>query len=359
MTRTALWIIVFAIAFDVTINHFFTMPYGHKTGAQLANFFEYGRSVEGKIVRMISDNDTNAHNLAKAGWFKSREENPGLPAGRRTTRNVYVYGMSFSRHIGKILSQIDPGLNVKFFDGPGASLNHSYAYYELTRPHEKGDVVILGILASSLPLLTTMTHMTSHFESPSPHFYPRYRIDDSNKIVKDEIKIKSLSELRRIMSDTETWGETKQALARYDAFYDPIIFEKDFLDHSVYFRLVKRAWGQRVLALNYNRYHDLNGYKNEDGLIDLAQRLVSEFADRVRSDGAIPYLILFNDRGYDDHLYQVLKPILTGKDIPYYSTHRRFAATNLANFISDGHFKPVIDIEIAKEVHRQLTILLN
>ena len=349
----------FAILFDVMINNIFALPYPYKTGVQLANYFEYGRSVEGKVVRIIADFESKSNDLAKAKWFISKEENPGPSVGRVTGRNVYVFGMSFSRHIGEVLAEIDPSLNIRFFDGPASPLNHSYAYYEFTRPHEKGEVVIIGILASSLPFLSTMTHMTPSFESPWPNFYPRYRIDHNDQIVKDEINIKSFAELQSVMNDAEAWNETKKVLARNDSFYDPVIFEKDLLDYSVYFRLVKRAWGQRSFTHNYNRYHDLNGFKNEDRLIELAQRLVAGFAESVRADGAIPYLILFNDRGYDDHLYQALKPILASKNVPYYSTHQDFPATNLANFVSDGHFKPEINSEMAKEIYRQLTKLID
>ena len=120
------------------------------------------------------------------------------------------------------------------------------------------------------------------------------------------------------IQNTDSWNEVKRALARRDLFYDPIIFESSIYDQSVYVRLVKRAWGQHSLAANLNRYHDAGGFKNEERLIDLAQALVARFADSVRADGAIPYVILFNDRGYDDHLHQVLEPVLIQKDIAYY-----------------------------------------
>ena len=94
-------------------------------------------------------------------------------------------------------------------------------------------------------------------------------------------------------------------------------------------------------------------------MVELAQRLVSDFVDNVRSDGAIPYLLLFHDRGYNDHLYEALKPVLTSKDIPFYSTHEIFPATNLANFIPDGHFTQAIDVEIAREVQRQLQEIMG
>jgi hypothetical protein len=359
MIRTTIWVVFFAIIFDVAINILFPIPYPRERGAQLANYFEYGRSVESKVLRLVADNDDNAHILAKIGWFKSMEDSPWESDERRPGRNVYVYGMSFSNHIGKILSEIDTSLNVKTFHGPGAPLNHSYAYYEAIGPHEEGDIVILGILASSLPLMNAYTIMTSSFESPSPFFFPRYRIDANNQIVKDEFAIKSLPELRNVIEDDEAWDSVKKALGEKDSFYDPIIFGKNVLDHSVYVRLLRRAWSQRSVARSFNRYHDQNGFKNEDRLIELAQGVVAEFADSVRSSGAIPYVILFNDRGYDDHLFQALKPVLASKDIPYYSAHQRFPATNLANFIPDGHFKPEIDIEMTKEIHQHLEKIIE
>ena len=101
------------------------------------------------------------------------------------------------------------------------------------------------------------------------------------------------------------------------------------------------------------------GFKNEERLIDLAQALVARFADSVRADDAIPYVILFNDRGYDDHLHQVLEPVLIQKDIAYYSTHLSFPASNLANFIADGHFTREIDAQIANSVYQHLQQVVN
>ena len=117
MIRTTLWIVFFAVVIDVSINQIFSIPYRFERGAQLANYFEYGRSVESKIKRMVADSDEDAHVSAKLGWFKAREDKlrtvdqPGL------ARNLYVYGMSFSNHIAVILSKMDASLNLQSFPG--------------------------------------------------------------------------------------------------------------------------------------------------------------------------------------------------------------------------------------------------
>ena len=123
---------------------------------------------------------------------------------------------------------------------------------------------------------------------------------------------------------------------------------------SVYGRLLKRAWGQRSLNANISRYHNSQGFTNHERTVDVARALIADFVDKVRSDKAIPYVILFNDRFYENHLYQSLESVLNRKKIPYYSTHHSFPATELSNFIADGHFKPEIDIAIATEVHEEI-----
>lgn len=361
MIRTITWTVLFALLLDVAINIIFTLPSVKNGGSmlkQLTVYFEYGRSVEGKLLKMIGDNDTNAKNIAKAGWFKPEKINPEPSEKIQATTRVYIYGMSFSAHIGNILSEMDNTLDVKMFGGPGAPLNHSYAYYSLTRHrHEEGDIVIIGLLASAIPRLNTMTHMTKNWEAPAPHFYPRYRINDDNEIFETSIDIQSLDELRAIIKNGAAWEKVKAELGKNDSFYDPIIFEENLLDLSVHGRLVKRAWAQKSINAKESQYHNSEGFTNQDRTIDVARKLVSDFVDSVRADKAYPYIILFNDRLYYDHLYTALEPVLTSKNIPHYSTHRQFPATDMSNFIADGHFTPEIDHSIAASVYEDLVML--
>jgi hypothetical protein len=363
MIRTITWTLLFALLLDVTINIILSLPYvqnGNSTLKQLTVYFEYGRSVEGKLLKMIGDSNATARNIAKAGWFKPEEINPEPSEKSPAATNVYIYGMSFSAHIGEILSEMDDSLNVKMYGGPGAPLNHSYAYYSLTRhQHEEGDIVIIGLLASALPRLNTMTHMTKNWEAPAPHFYPRYRINDDREIIEDSIDIQSLDELRAIIENEAAWEKVKEELEKNDSFYDPIVFEEDILDLSVYGRLLKRAWAQKSINSKTSQYHNSEGFSNQDGTLDVARKLVSDFVDSVRADKANPYLILFNDRLYHDHLYAALEPVLTSKKIPHYSTHHRFPATDLSNFIPDGHFTPEIDRSVAASVYQDLMTVID
>lgn len=68
---TGLWILFFLVVFDVLINFLFPYPSEpHVTSAgQLNTYFEYGRSVEGKLSRMVGPTDESSSSLAQAGWL--------------------------------------------------------------------------------------------------------------------------------------------------------------------------------------------------------------------------------------------------------------------------------------------------
>jgi len=343
MIKTILWIFSAIIVIDITINFAIERPKNNIKPSKLSQYFDYGLSTEHKLFRKVSSSDETADALAKAGWYKSHNKK----SSKKT--NIFIYGMSFSNHIGEIISKTDMNFDVNMYAGPGAPLNHSYAYYQNHRPHKKGDVVILGILASSLPMINTLTHITSNFEDPAAHFYPKYQLNTNNQLIKKQLPINTLSELRVAMHDTQQWHHIKETLKKEDCFYNKILFSKNLTDKSVYFRLLKRAWGQRHKLKIIQRYHNEHGFKNTDKLIEISQSIVKNFAKEVREDGATPIIILFNNRGFSSHLFSILQHTLNSNKIAYYSTHTDFPAENLDNFIPDGHFKHEIDIHIAKK----------
>src|SRR5919202_1452964 len=68
---TGLWIFFFLFVFDVSINFLFPYPSDpHVTSpGQLKVYFEYGRSVEGKLSRMVGLTDEASSPIAQAGWL--------------------------------------------------------------------------------------------------------------------------------------------------------------------------------------------------------------------------------------------------------------------------------------------------
>ena len=78
--------------------------------------------------------------------------------------------------------------------------------------------------------------------------------------------------------------------------------------------------------------------------------MVDEFATTAKQDGKLPIVLLLNDQGYEDHLFQALKTTLTEKSIPFVSTHNIAPATDRRNFIGDGHFTKEANKLIAQQV---------
>ena len=338
---------MFLVLLDVAINVAFPYPQNQQRPDKLQNYFDYGRSTVAKVRRLIGDDDSHAGPLATAGWFI---EKPAESKRHSNGVKITFYGMSFSDHIASIIAQQEPTYNIEKYAGPGAPLNHSYAYYLHHRPHQKNEVVVLGILASSLEKINTMTHMTVNFEGPATHFYPRYRLRENNSLLTVAPPVDSLSALRNALNDNTRWEQVIDELKQHDSFYYPLIFRQNLSDRSALMRLIKRGLAQRQSGIYQHRYHTRTGFTNHDRMIDVSRVILRTFARQVREDGAIPYVILFNDRNYSDHLYQTLHQTLENSSVPFYSTHTDFPADDFTNFIADGHFKTEIDKQIAYKV---------
>jgi len=348
MVKLISWAILFITIISIAIYSLFQPAENNQAENLLQRYFNYGRSIESKLFRQVSDSNENAADIAKAGWFQAKNKELTISRNQQH-RAIYIYGMSFSNNIGEILAQ-EKALSIQVFSGPGAPLNHSYAYYKRHQPNKENDIVILGILASSLAKLTTVTHMTSNFEAPAAHFYPRYILNDTGFLTAVNPPVDTLEGLRSSMYQQKKWHKITQHLRKYDAYFSPVLFHQNLTDNIVYLNLIKRALSQKYSRDILNNYHDKKGFKNTDNLIEISQKIISDFAVQVRQDNATPFIILFNDRGYSDHLYQILAPTLKQKQIAHYSTHKEFPADNLSYFIADGHFKPEIERIIAKRV---------
>jgi hypothetical protein len=246
------------------------------------------------------------------------------------------------------MKAIDSKLGVRSIAGPAAPPNYSYAAYKLDRGRHKADVVILGILASSVKGLRTMNGSTWQFEAPAPYSYPRYVVDNG-KLKEISPKIQSLAQLRAALQDEKQWDAAVNQLREHDQFFNPFLFEHNWLDNSAIVRLIRRASAQRHQTAVTNQVHDSTGF-NKELDIPVLSAIAKEFSATAKADGKLPIVLIINDRGYDDHLFQALKPTMENNSIPYVSTHNIAPATDLKNFIGDGHFVPSANKLIAKSV---------
>lgn len=342
---TAILTLIFLIAIDVSINVVFPYPTNPLAPppSRLKTYFEYGRSLEGKLHRMIGDTDESSALLALPGWFDAPTlQKPNLPVRHSEQQDLLIasYGMSFSNRVTDQLEKLDPKIAVRSLGGPAAPPNHSFAAYQADRGHHEADVVSFAVLASSVKALRTMSGMTWQFESPAPYTYPRYYLDRATLKATTPL-IQSLGELRTALGDRQQWQLFVNQLRSHDAFYSDFLMQQNVLDRSALVRLLRRAWAQR----HQDRSPDAV-FNAED--VAVLQAIVRDFATSVKQDGKVPIVLLFNDRGYADKLFQALKPTLEANAIPYVSSHTISPPTKLENFEGDGHFVPSVDQQIAR-----------
>ena len=137
------------------------------------------------------------------------------------------------------------------------------------------------------------------------------------------------------------------------------MFRSWSLDESVLARLARRGWGQSSKRGSIERFHNAAGFTNELGLLDVTRALVTAFITQVRSDGKLPVVLAINDRGYSDHLHRVLAPIVATDEAVYLSTHELAPASDIGNFLKDGHFIPAKDQLIAGKLAELINARLN
>ncbi len=340
------------VAIDVAINRLFPYPTDplNTSPSSLSLYFDYGRSIEGKIRRQMGPtNDTSAP-IAQAGWLNAQnlEEQPTVPEPGDDIL-VASYGMSFSLRVMGEVEKLDPRITLRSMAGPAAPPNFSYSAYQFDRGKHEANVVVLGILASSVKGLDAMTGMTWGAEVPAPYTFPKYKAE-AGQLQAIQPQIQSLEQLRQAMQNPQQWDAFVNQLETNDRFFNSFTFEQNVLDHSALFRLLRRAWAKSYQDNRTAQIHTSDGFNKKWEQTAVLKQMVQDFATTAKQDGIMPVVLLINDRGYDDHLYQLLRPTLERHSIPFVSTHDIAPATDQKNFIADGHFIPEADQKIAAKV---------
>ncbi len=345
---TLSWTFLCVVALDVALGTIFRYPDDNqREPTLLQRYFDYGRSVEGKLHRILGSSERDAAPIAYAGWLERTCTASIEPVAGRV--GLTVYGMSFSDHVGHELEALDPSMAVSFRSGPSASLNHSYTCFRMLHDarHDPNQVQVMGVLASSVDRMTTLTGMTTSFEAPMPYTYPRYRLADDGALLSEQPLITSPDQMRQPL----VWAAFERQLARDDAFYDPLLMRQNVADDSTLMRLLRRAYAQHAGATRRSEW-TLSGTRSDAShdVGPLMSALLIDFARRTRDEGKIPLVILFQDRPGIDDLYRSLGPALREAGVPFVSTHTIVPTTNPGNFLPDSHFTPAGDRLVAAHV---------
>lgn len=340
------------VLIDIGINVAFPFPQDvDQPPGSLASYFDYGRSIEGKLTRMVGDTVESSQIMVDSGWVDptSWQDLPQAPQGDDDLLLVN-YGMSFSDHVSSAVAKIDGKMTVRSIGGPSAPPNHSFAAFKADAAGRKqADVVMMGVLASSVKRMSSISGTDWTYEMPNPYTYPYYSVNQQNKLTVVEPAISTADEFVTAFNrQDENWQRLQGQMRQYDKVFDPFVFDANWMDKSAIVRLIRRGWAERARSLDEQTlFSGQKGFAPEAPEIVTLKALLSEFTAEVRAADQTPVILLLNDRGYDARLYEVLADHVESLDAIVLSTHEIAPANDPKNFIGDGHFTDEANDRIA------------
>jgi hypothetical protein len=330
---------------DFVIGLGFGMPADPRADpSALQRYFDYGRSIEGKLRRMVGSTPEQDAAIVASGWLS---EECDIDTKELPDKLVFdIYGMSFTNQIAEKLETFDPGLASQRFGGPAAPPSHSYACFRrrIDDRRHVAPIQIIGVLASSVPRMETMSGLTTSFESPEPFTYPRYSLRIDGRLHAEMPLITSRSDLHAALADPQLWHAFVAQLRNHDTFYAEHVFKADLLDHSVLGRLLRRAWGQRTLR------ERTNALRPEQDIAPTLSAMLLDFREKAWACDSRTVIILLEDRGYNRTLSAILSRTLRENSMDFVATSAIVPPSDSANFLPDGHFTAAANEKIAQAV---------
>jgi hypothetical protein len=283
------------------------------------------------------------------------KKNPRSPEGDDDLL-VAVYGMSFSNDIGDALAEIDGQITLRKIPGPAAPPNHSFAAYMADTDGRKANVAIIGILASSVKRMRSLSGMNWTYENPAPYTYPYYTVNQKGELVAVDPAITTADEFMEAFNrQDESWQLLKSQMRQYDYPFDPFVFHENLTDSSAIIRLIRRGWANRMRNKSETGLYDLQtGFNPDAPEIQALKLMLTEFVATARAAEQIPLILLINDQGYDAHLYEALAAHLENLDALILSTHTISPSNDPRNFISDGHFTHEANHKIGQALQQMI-----
>jgi hypothetical protein len=316
-------------------------------------FFNYGRSIQGKLGSMIGRNDEGSAPIVRAGWIDTEcaAEINLPPTG---SVGISIYGNSFAVELGEALESANSSVSVKLFGGPGAGPNHSYGCFvrESDGGRDHNPIQIIGITATSLPRMTSIWGATTSFEYPQPFTFSRYYLNEKGELAVHEPSVRSPADLRLIVSDHGAWRNWLSELEAEDYFYSPIFTIFQFADHSILLRMIRRSFGQAFLRQRTSELRDDMGNYTATDIKKVLPILLKHFARRAQSDWKRPIVVLFEEFGRDDALCRLLCQALQNDHIEYLTSSAVVSSADIRNFRRDGHFSKEANQKLAAALMR-------
>lgn len=353
--RRTVWLGILVLAWlavmDVAANLLFAYPQDPQniTPNRFQLYFDYGRSLEGRLRRASHPDPERTAPITLAGWYDPLETYTRV--NRPDAVSVTVYGMSHSVRLADALERVSDDYTVRSVAAPGATTNWSYGAFRRDEEMPRSRVAVMTAMPSNLAMITSMSAMTWNTSFAMPYTADRYYADgDRLRVVKPPYE--SFAGYMRALQDDERWAATLRQFARHDPFYDPAIFEASWVDHSTIGRLVRRGWTQRRDLASRGEAISENGYNPESEPVRIVNLIVRDFALEARRRGQIPVIYIVNNRGYGDVMYQALRDTLDRYDIAYLNSDAVVSSRDPRNYLPDNHFTDANDESLARALEQ-------
>jgi hypothetical protein len=335
-----IWTIAWLVAFDVATHWAVRGIALHNPDSGLVRYFQYGESIETKLDKSTSlpPKAPDALILA-AGWLDPAEW-AALPDRPQpgTDKLLAVYGQSFAFNVTRAAVKLDGHLSFRGIGGPAAPPDHSYAAYLADAANLHADVVIFGILASSVSHMGSMTGIDWTFEHPAPFTFPRYRLTDGRLEAEPPVFHTEQQFRTAFAARSAQWQAFREQLSKNDRGFDPITFDRTWLDHSQIALLLRRGWAAHSQDYDAGVYDPTHGFAPESEQMRVLKKMLVDLGQRTKAKGQRLIVLLEQDQGYSDTLYRALGPTLQAAQIESVSTHALFSANDPRNFQPDGHY---------------------
>jgi hypothetical protein len=352
--RTLLWALLWLALIDAGAGFAFAFPSDVKNvnPGRLQLFFDYGRSMEGRVRRMTRADPKLTAPITMAGWYSplTAVERPKKPGGETVT----IYGMSHAVRLADALQRVSPLYNARSVGAPGAATNWAYGAFRRDTGNRRSKVVVLAIMSSTVPMITSMTPLTWNDSFPLPYTSDRFLLDgDRLKVVAPPYD--SFTGYVAALEDPRKWSAAMDRVARYDPFYDPLLLRDTPLDHSTLVRMLRRAHANSRDRAAESAVLTARGFDANSEAIRLANAIASSFAADARRNGQLPVIYIVNNYGYGDQLHRALQDRLDRERIPYLSSDTVVDPFDPSNYLPDTHFTDANDDRLAEALDRLIS----
>ncbi len=346
------WTLFYLAVIDIGVNALFRYPADPRNthpGA-LRSYFEYGRSVEGKLERMTRETNDQSAPIISFGWLMAEPDRSEECRPRESGKTVVaVYGMSHAQMLGEAILKVSSAYVVRNITAPGAVPAWTFAASEQDMDSCKPDVAIFGVMTDSVPLISATSGATAYFDMSYPYTFPRYTLNEG-KLHAVYPPFLSVGSYRDYFYNRAKWAEYRTWLKKHDPFYDPLLFKMTHFDDSSIVRIVRRAYFEFRRKERVDKVYGKEGFNEKSDQVTVLRAMIKEFARYAEERGIMPIIYVVNNQGRSDHLYKVLKPVLDDNKIPFFSTHIVCPPDDPRLFLANSHFTPEKDLEIAGEV---------